>query len=229
MSGRNVMVTGGTGALGRAVVGAFLADGDRVIAPWVVPQEAESARETWRNELASGRLVLVEADVSEEPGALRAVEAAGDVAVLVNGVGGFAGGTPLDQTPLEVWDRMYRMNVRTAAACAHAALPKMRARKGGVIVNVASQAAFAPPAGLAAYAASKAGVVALTKSLQEDVAALGIRVAAVVPTTIDTPANRAAMPKADFSAWTPPAKIAGVILWLASDAASTVRGALIPV
>ena len=139
MSGRNVMVTGGTGALGRAVVGAFLADGDRVIAPWVVPQEAESARETWRNELASGRLVLVEADVSEEPGALRAVEAAGDVAVLVNGVGGFAGGTPLDQTPLEVWDRMYRMNVRTAAACAHAALPKMRARKGGVIVIVASR------------------------------------------------------------------------------------------
>ena len=223
------MVTGGTGALGRAVVAAFLAEKDRVVAPWLVPAEAETARKTWSDELASGQLVLVEADVAEEPGALRAVEAAGDVAVLVNGVGGFAGGTPLDQTPLDVWDRMFRMNVRTAAACAHAALPKMRARKHGVIVNVASQAAFAPPAGLAAYAASKAGVVALTKSLQEDVAALGIRVAAVVPTTIDTPANRAAMPKADFSSWTPPEKIAGVILWLASDAASTVRGALIPV
>ena len=229
MSKRNVVVTGGTGALGRAVVGAFLADGDRVVVPWLVPGEAEAARKAWSDELGSGQLVLVEADVADEPGALRAVEAAGDVAVLVNGVGGFAGGSPLDQTPLDDWDRMYRMNVRTAAACAHAALPKMRARKRGVIVNVASQAAFAPPAGLAAYAASKAGVVALTKSLQEDVTALGIRVAAVVPTTIDTPANRAAMPKADFSAWTPPEKIAGVILWLASDAASTVRGALIPV
>jgi NAD(P)-dependent dehydrogenase (short-subunit alcohol dehydrogenase family) len=229
VSARNVVVTGGTGALGRAVVNAFLAAGDRVVAPWVVPQEADAARETWRDELASGQLVLVEADVAEEAGALRAVEAAGDVAVLVNGVGGFAGGAPLDETGLDVWDRMFRMNVRTAAACARAAVPKMRARKRGVIVNVASQAAFAPPAGLAAYAAAKAGVVALTKSLQEDVAALGIRVAAVVPTTIDTPANRAAMPKADFSSWTPPAKIAGVILWLASDAASTVRGALVPV
>jgi NAD(P)-dependent dehydrogenase (short-subunit alcohol dehydrogenase family) len=105
----------------------------------------------------------------------------------------------------------------------------MRARRRGVIVNVASQAAFAKPAGLAAYAASKAGVVVLTQCLQEEVARDGIRVAAVVPSTIDTPANRAAMPDADPAAWTPPAAIAGVVLWLASDAARTVRGALIPV
>jgi NAD(P)-dependent dehydrogenase (short-subunit alcohol dehydrogenase family) len=124
---------------------------------------------------------------------------------------------------------MYRMNLRTAAACSRAVLPGMRERKRGVIVCVASQAAFARPAGLAAYAASKAGVVVLAQCLQEEVAADGIRVAAVVPSTIDTPANRAAMPRADFSAWTPPAAIAGVVLWLASDAARTVRGALIPV
>jgi NAD(P)-dependent dehydrogenase (short-subunit alcohol dehydrogenase family) len=124
---------------------------------------------------------------------------------------------------------MYRMNLRTAAACCRAVLPGMRARRRGVVVSVASQAAFAAPAGLAAYAASKAGIVTLTRALQEEVAAQGIRVHAVVPTTIDTPANRAAMPKADFSAWTPPAKIAGVVLWLASEGASSVRGALLPV
>jgi NAD(P)-dependent dehydrogenase (short-subunit alcohol dehydrogenase family) len=124
---------------------------------------------------------------------------------------------------------MYRMNLRTAAACCAAVLPGMRARRRGVVVNVASQAAFSAPATLAAYAASKAGVAVLTRSLQEEVGADGIRVVAVVPSTIDTPANRAAMPKADFSAWTPPAKIAGVVLWLASDAASPVRGALVPV
>jgi len=229
VSGRNVLVTGGTGSLGSAVVEAFLAARDRVVVPWIVQGEAERARAAWAGALRDGRAVLVEADVADEAGAARAVAAAGEVDVLVNGVGGFAGGTPVDATPLDAWDRMYRMNVRTAAACARAAVPGMRARRRGVIVNVASQAALAPPAGLSAYAASKAGVVALTRALQEELAGDGIRVAAVVPTTIDTPANRAAMPGADPSAWTPPAKIAGVILWLASDAASTVRGALVPV
>jgi len=229
MSGRSVVVTGGTGALGSAVVEAFLAAGDRVVVPWIVKEEVERARRAWAQALEAGRARLVEADVAEAEGAARAVEAAGDVAVLVNGVGGFAGGSSLDETPLETWDLMYRMNVRTAAACARAALPRMRARGAGVIVNVASAAALAPPAGLTAYAASKAAVVALTRALQEEAAGDGIRVAAIVPTTIDTPANRAAMPDADFSRWTPPAKIAAVILWLASDAASPLRGALLPV
>lgn len=229
MSGRSIVVTGGTGALGSAIVEAFLAAGDCVVVPWIVPAEAERARAAWADALRDGRARLVEADVSDEAGAARAIEAAGDVEVLVNAVGGFAGGTPVDATPLEVWDRMYRLNVRTAAACSRAALAHMRTRRRGVIVSVASQAALAPPAGLAAYAASKAGVVALTRALQEEVAREGIRVHAIVPSTIDTPANRAAMPDADRSSWTPPASIAGVVLWLASDAAATVRGALVPV
>jgi NAD(P)-dependent dehydrogenase (short-subunit alcohol dehydrogenase family) len=224
-----VVVTGGTGALGGAVVEAFLAADDRVVVPWIVPAEAERARAAWAGALRDGRATLLEADVAEEAGAARTIEAAGEIEVLVNAVGGFAGGTPVDETPLDAWDRMYRLNLRTAAACARAALPRMRARRRGVIVNVASQAALAPPAGLAAYAASKAGVVALTRALQEEVSRDGIRVAAVVPSTIDTPANRAAMPGADRSTWTPPASIAGVVLWLASDAASSVRGALVPV
>jgi NAD(P)-dependent dehydrogenase (short-subunit alcohol dehydrogenase family) len=229
VSGRGVLVTGGTGALGRAVVGAFLGEGARVTVPWIVAAEADAARGAWHEALAAGRLALVEADVADEAGARRAAAAAGEVDVLVNGVGGFAGGEPFEATALDVWDRMYRMNLRSAAACSAAVLPGMRARRRGVIVNVASQAAFAAPATLAAYSASKAGVAVLTRSLQEELAGEGIRVVAVVPSTIDTPANRAAMPGADFSAWTPPAKIAGVVLWLASDAASTVRGALLPV
>jgi len=229
VSARNVLVTGGTGALGRAVVDAFLAAGDRVVVPWIVAAEAETARATWRDALAAGRARLVEADVAEEAGAAAVAAAAGPVDVLVNGVGGFAGGPPVDETSLEVWDRMYRMNLRSAVACCRAVLPGMRERRRGVVVSVASQAAFAAPAGLAAYAASKAGVVTLTRALQEEVASLGIRVHAVVPSTIDTPANRAAMPGADLSSWTPPAKIAGVVLWLASEAASSVRGALLPV
>jgi NAD(P)-dependent dehydrogenase (short-subunit alcohol dehydrogenase family) len=229
VSGRDVLVTGGTGALGRAVVEAFVGAGDRVVVPWIVKAEADALQTVWREPLASGRVVLVEADVAEEAGAARAAREAGETAVLVNGVGGFAGGSPVDETPLEVWDRLYRMNLRTAAACCRAVLPGMRARRRGTIVSVCSQAALAPPAGLAAYAASKAGVAVLTRSLQEEVAGLAIRVCAVVPTTIDTPANRAAMPDADFGAWTPPAKIAGVVLWLASEDASPLRGALIPV
>ena len=179
--------------------------------------------------VASGRLVLIEADLAEDTGARAVAAALPDVDVLVNGVGGFAGGAPLHETDLEVWDRMFRTNVRTAVAMSRAVLPGMLARGRGSIVNVASRAAFERPPGLAAYAASKAAVVALTESLQREVLAQGLRVNAVVPTTIDTPANRAAMPGADFSLWTPPARIADVIHWLASDASATVRGALVPV
>jgi len=179
--------------------------------------------------VASGRLVLIEADLAEDTGARAVAAALPDVDVLVNGVGGFAGGAPLHETDLEVWDRMFRTNVRTAVAMSRAVLPGMLARGRGSIVNVASRAAFERPPGLAAYAASKAAVVALTESLQREVLAHGLRVNAVVPTTIDTPANRAAMPGADFSLWTPPARIADVIHWLASDASATVRGALVPV
>jgi NAD(P)-dependent dehydrogenase (short-subunit alcohol dehydrogenase family) len=110
-----------------------------------------------------------------------------------------------------------------------AVLPGMLARGRGAIVNVASRAAFDRPAGLAAYSAAKAAIVVLTETLQREVAARGVRVNAVVPTTIDTPANRAAMPDADFSTWTRPEQIAAAVLWLASDAATAVRGALVPV
>lgn len=226
---RSVVVTGGTGALGRAVVGAFLAAGDRVVVPWIVKAERDAVAALWRDAVASSRVQLPESDVADEAGAAAVAREGGEVEVLVNLVGGFAGGTPLVETELEVWDRLYRMNVRSAVAMSRAVLPGMLARGRGAIVCVASRAAIDRPAGLSAYSASKAAVTVLVETLQREVEARGVRVNAVVPTTIDTPANRRAMPGADFSKWTPPELIAGVIAWLASDAAATVRGGLIPV
>lgn len=226
---RTVVITGGTGALGRANVGAFLASGHRVLVSWIVRAEYEEARRAWRDALAGGQLELVEADVADSEGASRVAKLAGDAVALVNGVGGFGGGAPVHETPLELWDHLYRLNVRSAAAMCHALVPGMLARRRGAIVNVASQAASSCPAGIAAYSASKAALVALTRSLQKEVASASVRVNAVAPSTIDTPANRAAMPDADFSSWTPPERIASAIHWLASDEASAVRGALIEV
>lgn len=224
-----VIVTGGSGALGRANLARFLAAGDRVVVPWVAASEREAIEAEEARALAEGRLVLVEADLAEDAGARAAVAALPGAEVLVNGVGGFAGGPAVHETELEVWERMQRINLRTAVAMSRAVVPGMIARGRGSIVNIGSRAAQECPPGLAAYAAAKAGVHALTLALQRELAASGIRVNAVVPATIDTPANRAAMPDADFSSWTPPGRIAEVIHWLASPAAAGVRGALIPV
>jgi NAD(P)-dependent dehydrogenase (short-subunit alcohol dehydrogenase family) len=225
---RSVIVTGGTGGLGGAVVRAFLASGDRVVVPWIVAHESERMKERFADALQAQQLTLIEADVAELDGARSVANAASDLAVLVNGAGGFAAGAH-HETDLRVWDHLFRLNVRTAASMTHAALPVFLARRGGAIVNVAANAALDPPAGLGAYVASKAALVAFTRSLAREVADKGVRVNAVLPTTIDTPANRAAMPDANFSLWTTPEQIAAVIHWLASDAAIAVRGALVPV
>ncbi|HVP30546.1 MAG TPA: SDR family NAD(P)-dependent oxidoreductase [Myxococcota bacterium] len=225
---RCVIVTGGTGALGAAVVRAFLGEGARVVVPWIVAGERERVAAAEADALSAGRLVLLEADVADEAGAASVVRAAGEPAVLVNGVGGFAAGA-VHEAPLADLDRLWRMNVRSLVAMSRAVLPGMMARRSGVILNVASRAAFERPGGISAYVAAKAAVVALTETMQKEVAATGIRVNAIVPTTIDTPANRAAMPDADSSLWTPPARIAAVLRFLASDDGATVRGGLVPV
>ena len=221
----DVIVTGGTGALGRALVDAFVARGDRVVVPWILAHEREQVAEPWRG----APVTLVEADIAEDTGARAVANAAPLCEVLVNAAGGFSMAGDIDQTPLEMWDALYRMNLRTAVAMTRAVLPGMRERKRGSIVNVTAAPALDAAPGIAAYGASKAGVALLTRSLQQEVEAVGIRVNAIVPTTIDTPANREAMPDADFSSWSPPERIAEVVLWLASDASSAVRGALLPV
>ena len=228
-NGRRILVSGGTGALGREIVQRFLEQGGSVAVPWIVKAERDAMEERHQDHLAAGRLVLTEADVATPDGAAKAVAAARGPEVLVNAAGGFAGGSRLHETDLAVWDQMFSINVITAASMCAAVLPGMLERRRGVIINVASRAAMDAPAGLAAYSAAKAAVAVLTRSLQNEVADQGIRVNAIVPTTIDTPANREAMPDADFGAWTPPAEIAQVVAWLASDLAASVRGGLIPV
>ena len=200
-----------------------------MVVPWILKAERDAIEAEEGPALAACRLVLVEADLAEEAGARAAASALSGAEVLVNGVGGFLGGPTVLETDLEVWDRMFRINVRTAVAMSRAVLPAMLARGRGAIVNIASRAAIDRPAGLAAYASAKSAIVVLTETLQREVQSQGVRVNAVVPTTIDTPANRAAMPDADFSRWTAPARIADVIHWLASDAGASVRGALVPV
>jgi len=225
----DVIVSGGTGALGRAVVRSFLEAGDRVVVPWIAEAERAALAGDERTAVDAGRLALVEADVAEDAGARRTVDAAPSLRAVVNAAGGFAGGDPVHATDLEVWDRLYRTNLRTAVSLSRAAAPRLVEAGGGAILSVAAEAVKAPPAGLAAYTASKAGVVVLTQSLQRELGPHGVRVCAVSPTTIDTPANRRAMPDADFSQWTPPERIAAVLRWLAGSEAVAVRGAVVPV
>ena len=149
--------------------------------------------------------------------------------VLVNTVGGYAGGTPLWELRSEVLDQMLNLNLRATYALAKAAVPPMIARKSGAIVNIASKAAWDHAAGASAYTSTKAAAVALIDSLAADLMGTGVRVNSVLPSIIDTEANRRAMPDADFSKWPRPDDIANVVLFLASDSARVIHGASIPV
>lgn len=214
-----IIVTGGFGALGRAVVAELSGCGHGVAAVDLATAPAEFA----------GALALGSVDLSD--GA--AVDAAfAEVAARLDGIGGLvnvAGGftwEAMETGTIESWDRMFRMNLRTAAVASRAALPHL-IRAGGSIVNVGAAGATQPAAGMAPYAASKAGVRALTESLAEELRGRGVRVNAVLPTIIDTPANRADMPNADRSTWVRPEAIARVIAFLLSVDAAAMTGASI--
>jgi NAD(P)-dependent dehydrogenase (short-subunit alcohol dehydrogenase family) len=153
----------------------------------------------------------------------------GRIDALVNAVGGYAGGVAVWDLSAKVFEQMLALNLRAGFLLFRAAAPVMIRQKSGAIVNVLSKAAFDHAAGAAAYAASKAAALALTDSLAEDLKGTGVRVNSVVPSIIDTEANRKAMPKADFSRWPKPEEIAKVILFLCSEDAKVVRGAAVPV
>jgi NAD(P)-dependent dehydrogenase (short-subunit alcohol dehydrogenase family) len=228
---RSVLVAGGTGGLGRAVSLAFLDAGARVTVTFRKRDEFVSLKSAATG--AHGHLDGHEADVTDEAAAKALVDAIrsrhGRLEALVNTVGGFAGGAPLWEQDAALLDRMLALNLRSGWALARAATPVMLALGRGAIVNVAAQAALAPPAGLAAYAASKAAAVAMFASLAADLKGTGVRVNTVLPGIIDTEANRKAMPGADFSKWPKPEEVARVILFLCGDDAKVVHGAAIPV
>jgi NAD(P)-dependent dehydrogenase (short-subunit alcohol dehydrogenase family) len=228
---RVVLVAGGTGALGRAVVLALLAEGAEVVA--VGRRAGELDAIAAATGAARPRLTLAQADVATAEGAALAVAEAvsrrGHLDALVNAVGGWTGGAPVHEEGPDALERMLALNLRTGHALARAALPHMLAAGRGSIVEVGSLAAQGPQPGQASYGASKAAAVSLFLSIAEEVRPRGVRVNVVLPGTMDTDANRRAMPGADRSGWASTEDVARVVLFLCSDDARAVSGAAIPV
>jgi len=222
MQGKVLIVTGALGALGRVVAETALARGARVAGIDHASSQIPATPE---------HIDIGGVDLSDEGPAKRAVEAAakhfGRLDALINIAGGFAFETVGDGD-VNTWQRMYALNVLTALNASRAALAHLAAANAGRIVNVGAMGALQAGAGMGPYAASKAGVHRLTEALANECKGK-ITVNAVLPSIIDTPANRASMPNADFSKWVTPQELAEVILFLASDASSAVTGALIPV
>jgi NAD(P)-dependent dehydrogenase (short-subunit alcohol dehydrogenase family) len=222
------VVTGATGTLGGAVVDALLAEGARVAAP----HRGQDAPAALRGKAGADRLHLGTADLTRPDDTARFVDAAAGALGRIDGLaavaGGYAGSGPLEQAPIDEWRAMLDSNLQTAFCACRAALPHLL-KSGGRIVTVASRAAQDGGAGAAAYAVAKSGVMALTRALALENKDRGLRANCVLPLLIDTPENRAAMPKADHSKWTPPAAIASVIAFLLSPRSAPLTGGLLPV
>jgi NAD(P)-dependent dehydrogenase (short-subunit alcohol dehydrogenase family) len=226
LENRVALVTGGTGALGRAVVRRFLDEGAQVHVSWVVTKKADELKVFLGADAA--RVRLHQADLSDAPAVQRLVAdvagASGRLHILANLVGGFAYASLADTDPA-IWRSMLATNATSAFLSCKYAVPRMRAAGWGRIVNVAAAPALGRgAANMGAYSASKSAVLNLTYSLSQELVRDGITVNAIVPSIIDTPANRAAMPNADRSTWLDPAAIAGVVTFLAGEAADIVTG-----
>jgi NAD(P)-dependent dehydrogenase (short-subunit alcohol dehydrogenase family) len=231
MDGRVMVVTGGTGALGAAVALGGLHAGATVVVTYRDERDrrvlVDRAPQETRDRLDGVQVDVTDAEnvrrlVAEVTARHRRLDA------LVNTVGGFAAGDLL-ATDERAWDAMLTLNLRSAYLCCRAALPAMLAAGRGRIVNVASRSVVPPAGGFLAYTVSKAGVIALTQALAQEVRGRGVTVNAVLPSTMDTEANRRAMPDANRRTWVTPDSVARAILFLASDAAADVTGTLVAV
>lgn len=225
---RVVAVTGAFGVLGEVVATAAADQGARLALIEHAPRPPEGLVEA----CGAQTLVVAGVDLADPAAAQSAMDQVADrfggLDALINIAGGFRWQTVEAGDPAQ-WDRLFAMNLKTALNASRAALPLLKASPAGRIVNVGAAGALKAAAGMGAYAASKAAVHKLTESLAEELKADGITVNAVLPSIIDTPANRADMPDADFAAWVAPADLAAVILFLASESARAVTGALVPV
>lgn len=221
MADGGVLVAGGTGALGAAVVTELLEAGRPVWATWVVEAERERIEER-------PGLTLVRADLFDPDHAAAAVAAVDDLGAVVNLVGGFASGPLVNETDPEDFERLLRLNLRPGFLLARAAMPRL-AETGGAYVGVSARAALRPFAGGVAYATAKAAVLAFVQALDAEWRSHGVRCNAILPSVIDTPANRAASPHADHSKWVAPEEIARVVRFLVSGDSAVTSGAAIPV
>ena len=231
LAGRVALVTGGAGALGRAVSGRLLADGAQVAVPLETAADEQHLRPRLSAD-AAGRLFTSVVDVTDLDAMSRfvadTVGGHGRIDILVSLVGGFAGGALVD-TGRATWDRMLALNVTSTFVATRAVVPHMVKAGRGRIVTIGSRAVVPPGPGFIAYTTAKAAVIAFTQALAQEVKSHGITVNAVLPSTMDTPANRAAMPDVDPRTWIPVTGVADVIAFLVGDGAAHVTGALLSV
>jgi NAD(P)-dependent dehydrogenase (short-subunit alcohol dehydrogenase family) len=231
LTDRVVIVTGAAGNLGTAVARTFRAAGAKLV---LVDRDPDRLSRLFPDLVRSpDHYLTAPVDLTDEAAVKAMVDQTlsrfGRIDVLVNVAGGYRGGTPVHETPLTIWDFLLNLNARTVYIASSAVIPAMLRQGSGKIVNVAARAALQGAAKMGAYSASKSAVIRLTEAMAAELKNDGINVNCVLPGTIDTPDNRAAMPKADTSRWVQPEALADVILFLASDAARAVHGAAIPV
>ncbi|MGC8952602.1 SDR family NAD(P)-dependent oxidoreductase [Chloroflexus sp.] len=221
------IVTGGTGGLGVAVVERLLAAGATVVTPYAQETAFHALHERFP------AVIGMRVDLTDEAATKAAYDTVaamhGGIDIVINAAGGFAGGQPVHQTPWSLWQTQLDINLKTAVISCAAAIPHMIERSGGAIVNVSSRTATQTGANLAAYAAAKRVVLQLTEALAAELLPHNITVNAVLPSVIDTPANRAAMPNANHERWVKPEEIAAVIHFLVGPTARIISGAAIPV
>jgi NAD(P)-dependent dehydrogenase (short-subunit alcohol dehydrogenase family) len=220
-----VLVAGGTGALGTAVVHELLDAGYACELTWIV----DSERERIESALAD-RVSLVRADLTDPDGGVaEAVAGVDDLEAVVNLVGGYSSGPLVHETDHADFRRMVELNLTPAFLLAREAMPRLVARGGGAFVGVSARAALRPFPGAAGYIAGKAALLAFVQALDAEYKGQGVRANAILPSVIDTPANRAAQPDADYSKWVEPQAIAKVVRFLVSDESETLSGAAVPV
>ena len=231
LQGKTALISGGTGGLGRAVTLAFLDAGAHVAVTYRKREELAALQD--EAGARTSRITPYSIDVTDDASVRAAVEdivlLQGRIDILVNTVGAYAGGIKLWDLEPKMFSQMLDLNLRSGYLLARNVVPIMLKQKSGAIVNIAARAAFDHAAGASGYVASKAAAVAMIDCLAEDLRGTGVRVNSVLPSIIDTEANRKAMPNADFAKWPKPEEIARVILFLCGEDASLIHGAAIPV
>ena len=229
--GKVAIITGSTGNLGQAVATGFRAAGAKTV---LVGRSQEQLEATYPELASSADHYLVgdldlTSDDSSRSLVTKSLERFGRIDVLVNTVGGFRGGKLSYEDDPDDWMLLFKLNVLTALLTSQAVVPQMLKQRSGAVINIGSPFGLAGASRFGGYGAAKAGVIRLTEAMAEEVKGSGIHVHCVLPTTMDTPQNREAMPKADFSKWVEPSAVADTILLLASDAARSLYGVVIPI